>query len=428
MDAPTFIDTFTALPTNEERRKALEALVSQLTPYEWRLLHNLTSARSFQFDIIGQLPVELVAHIFSYLDTSTPYRLQRVSRRCNHLLRSPHVLKKSLNHWYAGKVNLQSANHALCEQTARTIHRFRNGKPSSILQVSSTMHVYDLSLVGDILIWLAPQDDRSVSLLNLSTWNLCTVSGDARERLKKFVASDQIVALATFSTVVYVMTLHGEGRKTFRVPSFGCLQAFTCRERTVACAESFHDRISVCIWDYDTQRATSFQITRDPSHLFFASGIYCHHKYHSLALLLQPDTNSILVFTMRCQCSKMPDPIVYGRFSYHGECINSSYAPPLSKLDHVLSKDLCGFDPVDEKVFALKVFVKIQGTRQGYIYLQFDERLNRFTEVDDPASKGSLWIDATTLWWKDTYYSLSLITRGSSETGMMLAHEGTRYV
>ena len=78
MDTTTFIDAFKTLPTNETRRNALAALVSELTPYEWRTLHNLTSARSFQFDIIGHLPIELVAHVFSYLDTSTPYRLQRV--------------------------------------------------------------------------------------------------------------------------------------------------------------------------------------------------------------------------------------------------------------------------------------------------------------------------------------------------------------
>lgn len=78
MDSTTFIDGFKALPTHDARSTALEAFVNELTPYEWRKLHELTSSRTFQFDIVGQLPIELVAHIFSYLDTSTPYRLRLV--------------------------------------------------------------------------------------------------------------------------------------------------------------------------------------------------------------------------------------------------------------------------------------------------------------------------------------------------------------
>lgn len=71
-------EAFTRLSTSDSRLNALEALIKELTPYEWRFIQSLTSTRTFQFDIIGQLPVELVSHIFSYLDTSTPWRLQLV--------------------------------------------------------------------------------------------------------------------------------------------------------------------------------------------------------------------------------------------------------------------------------------------------------------------------------------------------------------
>jgi len=79
MEAEALIAAFRRLRTNDSRREAIEALVNELTPYEWRTLHDITAARTFQTDIIGQLPIELVAQVFSYLDTSTPYRLQRVS-------------------------------------------------------------------------------------------------------------------------------------------------------------------------------------------------------------------------------------------------------------------------------------------------------------------------------------------------------------
>lgn len=71
-------EAFARLSSSDSRRSALQALIKELTPYEWRFVQLLTSSRTFQFDIIGQLPVELVSQIFSYLDTSTPWRLQHV--------------------------------------------------------------------------------------------------------------------------------------------------------------------------------------------------------------------------------------------------------------------------------------------------------------------------------------------------------------
>jgi hypothetical protein len=78
MDTDAMIEAFGRLPTTDARLRAIEALMQTLSPHEWRAVHSIAAARAFQFDIIGRLPVELVAQIFSYLDTSTPYRLQPV--------------------------------------------------------------------------------------------------------------------------------------------------------------------------------------------------------------------------------------------------------------------------------------------------------------------------------------------------------------
>jgi hypothetical protein len=80
MDTEAMIAAFKRLQTSSARKEAIEALTKELSPYEWRALQSMTSVRSFQFDIIAQLPVELVAHVFAHLDTSSPYRLQRVSK------------------------------------------------------------------------------------------------------------------------------------------------------------------------------------------------------------------------------------------------------------------------------------------------------------------------------------------------------------
>lgn len=74
------MEAFARLSTADSRRTALQALIQELTPHEWRFVHALTSTQTFQFDIVGRLPIELVSHIFSYLDTCTPWRLQHVGQ------------------------------------------------------------------------------------------------------------------------------------------------------------------------------------------------------------------------------------------------------------------------------------------------------------------------------------------------------------
>ncbi|KAF1842397.1 uncharacterized protein K460DRAFT_370364 [Cucurbitaria berberidis CBS 394.84] len=422
MDTPRFIEAFKALPTHDSRHQALEALVRELTPYEWRALQTITSARLFQFDIIGQLPIELVAHIFSYLDTTTPCRLQRVSTRWAQRLRSPDVLKQSLNQWFTGTITLQSADYALCTQKARLVHNHRHGKPTSLFDIRLEEPIAHPSLAGDTLIWLTPeQTSRSIALLDLGTWNLRIMSGEAREELRNYVASDQLVAVTTFSHVCYVWPLHGQGRKAFRVPSHDYFGALACRGRTVACAASFHDHIAVCIWDYDTQRARSFQITPDPSHLFFRSGLECKHK-HNLALLLQPNTKTILVFgDVQCSkafpglCSTMPGPILYTRLTYDGQVVHSSHMPLLKGITSITMSNENSFVPVDQNGrFLLRMNIK------NSFRLHFDEQLGQFTKILGPDSE-DLVSCFTSTWWKDSFYKV-----GNSTGRVALEHEGTR--
>lgn len=74
------VEAFARLSTSDSKQDALKALMQELTPYEWRFVRSLASTRTFQFDIIGRLPVELAVEVFSYFDTATPWRLQIVGQ------------------------------------------------------------------------------------------------------------------------------------------------------------------------------------------------------------------------------------------------------------------------------------------------------------------------------------------------------------
>lgn len=272
MQYDALIAAFRHLHTNESRLKAIEALVHELTAQEWRQLQRLTAARTFQVDITGQLPLELVAQVFAHLDTSTPYRLQRVCRKWHHILQSPDVLTKSLILWYGDTPQIQQADYSFCRLKARSVHGFRNGIPRRHFKITKMDRNYgNITLMGDTLVFLAgiPSDaaSRALRLFNIKTWTLHSLNGTARERISNFFASEQIAGFTTESHTCYVSDLEGRGKRKFRVPSTALFQSVACRGRTVTCAGCVQGHAQVYIWNYDTQQGKSFTINFN-SHLF----------------------------------------------------------------------------------------------------------------------------------------------------------------
>ncbi|KAI8937100.1 hypothetical protein NX059_006315 [Plenodomus lindquistii] len=265
METFRFLEAFRSLHTRDSRQHALDALVGELSPYEWRALHALTTARTFQFDIVGQLPLELVAHIFAHLDITHPYRLQLVSRQWHHVLKSLPVLKVGLFDWNPDIVPPHTLDYATCRRMAKKIHAFRTGKPCSHFAIRFDRPVMDPILTRDAIVWcsehVAPTDRvDSICVLNIRTWCFRKLRGDAREEVRSFIASDEIVALMTHTNMCYVWELHGDGFKKFRVPSQDYFKCTTCRDRTVACAAVSAEKTSVYIWNFDTSLGQSFEV------------------------------------------------------------------------------------------------------------------------------------------------------------------------
>ncbi|KAF1947779.1 hypothetical protein EJ02DRAFT_472136 [Clathrospora elynae] len=430
MDANGLVDAFKGLQTNDSRREALAALVNELTPYEWRALHAITSARSFQYDIIGQLPVELVAHIFIHLDTTAPYRLQIVSRRWNHVLRSLHVLKRSLNQWYDGTVDLHDADYTLCQQKAQRVHAFRTGNPNNMYKITpDDADIRDMCLTGDTLSWVPSGNQRLAFVLDLTTWRLCTLSGEAREKIWGLFASDRIVALTTSTNVCYVFDLHGEGRKNFRVPSSEYFKNVTCRFSTVACLASFEEHTSVYIWEYDTQRGRSFQIDHHPGSLFSASD---PSRVHTITPLLQPETETMIIFADAKRSKDRPEHrwhIAYSRFTYGGECIGN-FQTSLPGIGGIMGWSYVNcFDPIDNKGrFAIRLKSLSREADNNQItsfLLRFDEKLNHLAIMEEPSLLGGpsgSGAVGSIAWWEDTCYGH--MYHGGDGERPMLAHMG----
>jgi hypothetical protein len=271
MHHDALIAAFRQLHTNDSRLNAIEALAQELTSHEWRRLKEIAAARTFQIDIVGQLPLELVAQVFAHLDTSTPYRLQRVSRKWRHVLQSPEVLTDSLVSWYSYTPQLLRADYSLCKLKAEAIHGFRYGSPKHHCRINIEHSHGQMILKEDTLAFtIGGQNDttaRTLHLFNIDTWRLHSLNGHARERISQIFISDDIAGFTTDSHVCYVSDLEDHGKHAFRVPSTALFQAVTCRGRTVACAGCLKNHAEVYIWNYDTQQGKSFSINFS-THLF----------------------------------------------------------------------------------------------------------------------------------------------------------------
>jgi hypothetical protein len=197
----------------------------------------------------------------------------KVSRKWHHLLCSPDVLKKSLNLWYDDTVDLAGAEYGDCELKAKSIHAFRHGgKPQQYFKLDMHDPHGNTILVEDTLIWTkisSDYDARVIYLFNIRTWKLHSFVGEAREKLARLFASDQIVGFATENNTCYVSRIDGNMRKKFKLPNAALLQSINCRRRTVACAGFLDDHALVYIWDYENQRGRSFTIDLH-LHLFVA--------------------------------------------------------------------------------------------------------------------------------------------------------------
>ncbi|CAE7215615.1 hypothetical protein CFE70_009938 [Pyrenophora teres f. teres 0-1] len=372
--ATDFITAFRRLHRHE-RRQALDALATELTSHEWRAL---TSSRTFYCDFISRLPLELVAHVFSHLDVAAPYRLRIVSKHWNHILGSLHMLKTGLDQWYRATADLGDADYALCERKARAIHAFRTGKPTSIIKIRLDEQPAQPILAGNHLV--LGRLERHVHVLNLDSWQLRTLCGEAREKLSGVFVSDQIIALTTYSNICYVYGLQGgQVPKKFSVPNMMYFRNVACRGRTIACVAHFSKHTSVFIWEYNTQRGRSFDVSHGPDSLFPELDVVSPIPKF-VTPLLQPEAETIILFSLH-QCFPN-DPtsgkhLAFNRYTYSGGCIGT-FRPCFPGLEDMrLFDTMNSFVPVNYNGSLLAMRVYSRSSRMDVSFLlRFDEKAN----------------------------------------------------
>ncbi|OCK83294.1 hypothetical protein K432DRAFT_187605 [Lepidopterella palustris CBS 459.81] len=282
MAASGVVEAFKRLSTSDERAAALEAIIKELNPYEWREAFARLKRRTFQCDLVSSLPIEIGIQIFRYLDISTPFRLQSVSKNWRRLLTSPDILRPMLSTWYSdldrpleGEASLRGQDYAVCQLKAEHMHRFRRGAPFSWVRINlseqepwnmrSTMprHPAKVDFIDETVAWLDNTPESSlVKVCNLRTKKSLIVGGEGRERIHYIKLTTELISFTTFSGRIYACDLATGERRSFRLPSARS-PIFSCRGRTIGGTiweAQTSEESTVFIWNFDTCKCQTFQI------------------------------------------------------------------------------------------------------------------------------------------------------------------------
>ena len=196
----------------------LDDLYHTLSKQQIRELKALLDTTDFRYDIIANLPTELVPLVFLHLDLGQSYQCRRVSRRWHELLSSEQVIKALLHPWTDTedlplRVPNGSSPHSILDIQAEHQDAFRKGKPFSSMRIphgrdltpgmDSLIHAYSDGLLS----WVERSEncDR-ICLYELETGTLCHFMPPERESIDKIILSGKLLVAMTTSARCYIWT------------------------------------------------------------------------------------------------------------------------------------------------------------------------------------------------------------------------------
>lgn len=210
----------------------LNDLYRSLSKQQIRVLKALLETTDFRYDIIANLPTELVSLVFQQLDLYQSYQCRRVSRRWHELLSSEQVVKALLHSWTATEnVPLRapkaSQPHSVLDTQAEHHDAFRTGKPFSSIHIphgrnfSGDAGLFKHAYSDGLLAWVERSEgcDR-ICLYELETSAVCHFMPPERENIDEIMLSGKLLAATTASARCYIWSHQTSSLPyTLRLPS-----------------------------------------------------------------------------------------------------------------------------------------------------------------------------------------------------------------
>lgn len=198
-------------------------------------------------DPMAVLPTELIIEILSHLSIFAPWQLQVIGKRWRSLLSSGKILRASIMRWEthrpsdSARDQLQADGRSVNTKVRHT-QALRLGCPFSRAQFSYELPSQHwppeqiIALKGSRLAYIcAPANEgHAVVVKELTSGEVVTLRGDARETISSLALGSDVIAFATHSGKLYTRDLSEPYRpsQVVRLPS-AALLAMHVDERIV---------------------------------------------------------------------------------------------------------------------------------------------------------------------------------------------------
>ncbi|KAF3387139.1 hypothetical protein F1880_000036 [Penicillium rolfsii] len=331
-EAEALLRQYQNLPTSS-RQAVLRGILDQLPRDGWRLIKAQADSHTFQYDILGKLPLELAALVAEYLPLNDIICLRRVSHRWQRVLSSPAlccaVVRKTLgkNPWALSSPGPEMDTHATDTLTsvltvssdtivsASTVDpgqstssystasftkivkrrlRLEQGDPYKVTTISSPIEGLtvpgpeeELDLRAFVAYsdgycaWLDPKEDQtSVGIMNLFNGERENFTTDNREKLCGLRFSIPFIAAISLRGYCYIWNIETLESLSFRVPSIHFKDILISGNKVLVQFADF-----AVYWCFDTRVARTVKMKNE----------------RVIALALHPSENQI---TTICLCPR----------------------------------------------------------------------------------------------------------------------------
>lgn len=301
---------------------SIQSILRSLPREHVRELACHAGAIHFRFDIVGNLPIEILCLIFQDLPIYQAFQLRRVSKTWHQKLSAPELVESMLQPWFAmGDVDLRMPQDASTAEAlairAEHVDAFKTGNPFSMVQGQWDVdwdegykhRPTNIDYSNGRVAWAVPED-TGIHVRNLEFGQETLYTPPNRERISKISLSRGILAATTDSGRCYVWDCTTGALYTIQLPS-SRITLLATSNKTLTILHHFDARneFEVTTWNLDDCRTRSFQVAmQDRS--------WAQSEVLTYELHVTDDSFSFIEYDMG-----PPDQIFFTRYTLEGKVI-----------------------------------------------------------------------------------------------------------
>ncbi|KAJ5810476.1 uncharacterized protein N7503_002694 [Penicillium pulvis] len=240
----------------QNRQLVYHGILDHLRRSEWREVKLRADRINFEYDLLGKLPLEIVAMVAEHLNIADLILLQRVSQQWRRVLSSPMVQSAAIRAIVGSDVPVLDSKQVIQKRLrlerakqVKSIHLpfspiEHNNTPRSIREVGYSHGIYAQLDTNSGLTF------TSIIVLHLCNGREARLTTENREDLIELRISKSLIAAISTRAYCHIWDLNTHEHRSFRISSLD-FEHFVVHDRNVA----FGYRGSVIHWGWKSSIA-----------------------------------------------------------------------------------------------------------------------------------------------------------------------------